>query len=207
MQWQREVRAYTAEVLNRASALPEGAPLQSHVRFSWSFDRRELTGGNRVTIDLESVLPDGRVVRSQEIGGEVVLCDDGNATSSLGVLALTGLGTGLGVDLAMLALGATLNPIGWGLLGGALLLAASATGAGIVVDVGRVKAAEQRWSDLYLIALARHAADVRSVVVDSAVPALSAPPIEGAAAERWPPVPPEVEAVRQARQQDKDQPG
>lgn len=176
LQWQREVRAYTAEVLNRASDLPDGAPLQSRARFSWSFDRRYLSGGSSVTVELATMLPDGRVVTSQDVRGEVVLWNDGNAPNFLSVLALTGLGTGLGVDVAMLALGATLSPIGWGLMGGALAVTAVVAAADVLADVGRIRAAEQRWSDLYLIALTRHAADVRSVVVDGTVPTLTPPP-------------------------------
>jgi hypothetical protein len=181
--WQRSVREYTADVLNRAVALPlpsptsdetkNEAPLQSRARFDWTFDHRDSMEGERhVTIALETVLPDGRVVTSKEVKGAVSLWNEAGLENSMLAASMAGLGTALGANL-LVATGASTSPIGWAVMGGACTLSAIALGAACLTSIMRMDAVEERWSDLYLQALRAHAADVRHVLVDSGVPALA----------------------------------
>lgn len=172
--WQREVKAYTAAVLNdAASPLPAGAPLETRVRFTWTFDHRDsMVGAERVAIAVESVLPDGRVVTSADTSAEVAMWNEAGPETAFAISGAFALGAALGVDVVLLLLQATASPIGWAALGVAVVVATGATAVAVGLNVARVAAVQERWSDLYLVALRWHAADVRRVLVDGGVPAI-----------------------------------
>lgn len=173
--WQRQLRDYTASALNRATAeLPAGPPLETRARFTWTRNyRNSAAGGERVTIMLETALPDGRIVASKDVDGEVGLWNEVGPETALAFSGETALGAALGVNLSMLVLVASTSPVAWALLGASLAVAATAGVTAVVVSVMRVSAVEQRWSDLYLKALRTHAADVRAVLLEGGVPKLT----------------------------------
>jgi hypothetical protein len=176
--WQREVANYTASSLATLLSSPESAPPAST---TVGFDLAgpsplQIGPWKSITITMTSTLPDGSVVRSQPVEGNL---DD------VGEYALvTGLGVGgtvLDITSVIASLFFFTNPgletgaIFFGALLGGLALNVAQSGAQYVVAASE----ETRWSDLYAQALRQHAKDIRAGVgtgpPPGMVPASTAP--------------------------------
>lgn len=170
--WERDVQAYTADVLARAAApLPEGAPLRTQARFTWTYARRDGPfAGRAVTVDLETLLPDGRVVTSAPVQGPVVLLGETGIPFSMMMLGMGGASATLGAMLVLLTVGAPLTPVTALIAVVPAALGLVSLGYGVYAEIAVPLAARERWSDLYLRALRAHAADVRRVLVEDGVP-------------------------------------
>ena len=158
--WQREVQNYTATSLNTLLATSEDAPA---ARTVVSMDLAgpsaiQIGTWKEMTITLTSTLPDGTVVKSEPVTGNV---DDG-----LEYALTTGLGIGGTVldmtsAVAFIFLFIAPSPevmiIAIGALVGGLALNIAQSSSQYFVAL----AEERRWSNLYAQALTAHARDVR----------------------------------------------
>jgi hypothetical protein len=174
--WQREVANYTATTLNRALSTQDAAPAAATTA---SFDLAEpppfsFGPKKRMTITLTSTLPDGNVVRSKPVTGDL---------DTFGEVALVG-GLGVGgtlVDIAAIA--AVLYFITTPSIETAGVLLFGSLALGLLLNVAQgaaeqvvVLSQETRWSDLYAKALREHATDVRNGVGRGPPPEMLATP-------------------------------
>jgi hypothetical protein len=160
--WQREVANYTATSLNTILSTPEDAP---PARTIVSFDLGspsviQIGTWKEMTITLTSTLPDGSVIKSQPVTGNIddpieytIITGMGVGGTVLDVTA--GVATllffftgGRDPNLGLIAIGA--------LLGGLTLNLGQSAGQYLVAA-----SEEKRWSNLYAQAIEKHAADVR----------------------------------------------
>lgn len=158
--WQREVQNYTATSLNTLLSTEEDAPAARTIA---SFDLAgpsaiQIGTWKEMTITLTSTLPDGSVVRSEPVTGNI---DDGfeyALTTGLGVG-----GTVLDVTSAVAFIFLFIAPspevmiIAVGALVGGLALNIAQSSSQYFIAASE----ERRWSNLYAQALTAHARDVR----------------------------------------------
>ena len=180
--WQREVANYTARSLNTLLATPEDAPV---ARTTVTFDLGApgvLQIGTWKTMDivLTTVLPDGRIVKSEPVTGSI---DD--PLEYAGYTALGVCGTALDVGAGILAITFFL-PCGFapfgeytllvlvGALVGGLSLNLAQSGAQYLIAASE----ETRWSNLFAVALKQHAQDIRDGKAKPPPP--PPPPLPGA---------------------------
>lgn len=161
--WQREVANYTASALNESLAADETAPLaRTIVTFDLaSPSALQLGAWKEMTIGLTSTLPDGTVVRSAPVTGNI---DDGVEHA-----LVTGMGIGgtvLDVTAGISAIFFIVSP---SYVTGAVFIGALL--GGLALNIGQSSAQyfvalseEGRWSDLYATALRAHVADVRAQI-------------------------------------------
>jgi hypothetical protein len=188
--WQREVQNYTATSLNTVLSTSEDAP---NARTVISFDMAspsaiQLGTWKEITITLTSTLPDGTVVKSQPLTGNI---DDpleyaAMTAASIGGTVLNATGTialilffftGTNPVLGVVAIGA--------LVGGILLSVGQSVGQYFVASNE-----ERRWSNLTAQAISAHAADVRKVMsAPRRAPTPPAPPQPPPPGEAGPPDP------------------
>ena len=159
--WQREVANHTATSLNALLSTDDNAP---NARTVVSFDLAgpsviQIGTWKEMTISLISTLPDGSVVRSAPLTGNI---DDG-----LEYAAVTSLGVGgtiLDVTAGISSIFFVFSPslltgaIFIGALIGGLTLNLAQSGSQYLVAGSE----EKRWSDLYATALTQHAKDIRA---------------------------------------------
>lgn len=158
--WQREVQNYTATSLNTLLSTQDDAPAARTIA------SMELSGPSAIqigtwkemTVTLTSTLPDGTVVKSEPISGNI---DDG-----LEYAVTTALGIGGGVLDVTSAIAFVLyfvapTPevlfIAIGSLVGGLALNIAQSSSQYFIAASE----ERRWSDLFAQALTAHARDVR----------------------------------------------
>lgn len=161
--WQREVANYTASSLNEALGTDDTAPV---ARTIVSFDLAspsalQIGTWKEITIGLTSTLPDGTVVKSAPVIGNI---DDGLEYGI--VTAMSVGGTMLDVTAGIASIFFIFQPsfVTGGIFIGALL-------GGLVLNVGQSTAQyfvaiseEGRWSNLYADAIRAHARDVRAQI-------------------------------------------
>jgi hypothetical protein len=161
--WQREVANYTASSLNEALGTDDTAPV---ARTIVSFDLAspsalQIGTWKEITIGLTSTLPDGTVVKSAPVTGNI---DDGLEYGI--VTAMSVGGTLLDVTAGIASIFFIFQPsfVTGGIFIGALL-------GGLVLNVGQSTAQyfvavseEGRWSNLYADAIRAHAKDVRAQI-------------------------------------------
>ena len=180
--WQREVANYTAATLNASLSANENAPVaRTVVTFDLASPSTFQVGTwKEMTIHITSTLPDGTVVKSAVLTGNI---DD-----PLEYAVVTAMGVG-GTVLSVTAGVASIffifsqTPVTGIIFIGALL-------GGLSLDIGQSVAQyvvagseEVRWSNLYVQALAAHAKDVRTQIgrgppvgARPPLPSLSPPP-------------------------------
>ncbi len=172
--WQREVQNYTATSLNTLLAADDEAPTARTIATMDLAGPSALQIGTwkEMTIGLTSTLPDGTVVKSEPVTGNI---DDGfeyAVTTTLGVSATVLEVTSVA---ALLYSVVTRDPNGWlvvlgSLVGGIGLYVAQSSSQYIIA------ASEQtRWSNLYAGALSQHARDVRTRIGTGPPPRPPAP--------------------------------
>lgn len=158
--WQREVQNYTASSLNTLLGTTEEAPA---ARTVVSMDLAgpsaiQIGTWKEMTVTLSSTLPDGSVVKSEPVSGNI---DDG-----LEYALTTGLGVGGTVldvtsAIAFIVLFIAPSPevmiLAVGALVGGLALNITQSSSQYFVSFSE----ERRWSNLYAKALAQHAQDIR----------------------------------------------
>ncbi|MBI1944438.1 MAG: hypothetical protein HYS27_02010 [Deltaproteobacteria bacterium] len=158
--WQREVQNYTATSLNTLLSTPDDAPA---ARTITSMDLAgpsaiQIGTWKEMTIALTSTLPDGTVVKSEPVTGNI---DDGFEYA-----VVTGLGVGgtvLDVTSAVafiflfISQDPTVMYVAIGALVGGLALNIAQSSSQYFVAASE----ERRWSNLYAQALAAHAREVR----------------------------------------------
>lgn len=194
--WQREVSNYTARSLNTLLATPEDAPV---ARTTVTFDLGApgiLQLGTWKTMDIvvTSVLPDGRVVKSEAVTGNI---DD--PLEYAGYTALGVCGTVLDVGAGILALtlflpcagvggafGPATLPIVIGALVAGLGLNLAQSGAQYLIAASE----ETRWSNLFAVALKQHAQDILAGKGTRPPPPPAAPTTAPPAPAAGPPAPP-----------------
>ena len=158
--WQREVQNFTATSLNTLLTTPDDAPAARTIATMDLAGPSALQIGTwkEMTVSLTSTLPDGTVVKSEPITGNI---DDGfeyALTTGLGVG-----GTVLDVTSAVAFLFLFIAPspqvliIAIGSLVGGLALNITQSSSQYFVAASE----ERRWSNLYAAALTAHARDVR----------------------------------------------
>lgn len=160
--WQREVANNTASALNTILSTDDNAPA---ARTVVSFDLAspsviQIGTWKEMTITLSSTLPDGSVVKSQPVVGNI---DD--------PLEYTAV-TALGVGGTVLDVTAGIASIFFILSGGSFEAGVVFIGAllgGLALNVAQsgsqyiiAGSEESRWSDLYQRALLQHAKDIRA---------------------------------------------
>jgi hypothetical protein len=160
--WQREVQNYAATSLNTLLSTSETAPV---ARTVVSFDMGspsaiQIGTWKEMTITLTTTLPDGTVVKSQPVTGNI---DDPleyalMTGASVGGTVLNAVGT-IAIILYLFtgATDPTLGLVALGSLVGGILLSVTQSGAQYFVAANE----EKRWSNLFANALTAHAADVR----------------------------------------------
>jgi hypothetical protein len=161
--WQREVANYTASALNESLGSDDMAPA---ARTIVSFDLAspsalQLGTWKEMTIGLTSTLPDGTVVKSAPVTGNI---DDGVEHA---------LVTGMGIGGTVLDVTAGISSIFF-IFSPSFVTGAVFVGAllgGLALNIGQSSAQyvvalneEVRWSDLYATALRAHVADVRAQI-------------------------------------------
>jgi hypothetical protein len=179
--WQREVQNYTAKSLNKLLATDEASAVATTtVSFDLASPASLQVGPwKEMAITLTSTLPDGSVVKSEPVVGNI------DSVAEYGIV------TALGVGGTILDVGAAVASIWFvfeqsfeagavfiGALVGGLTLHLAQNASEYVVSGSE----ERRWSDLFVDALEQHADDVRSGKRARAV-SPSAPP---------PPLPPKA---------------
>jgi hypothetical protein len=189
--WQREVSNYAARSLNTLLAAPEDAPV---ARTTVTFDLGApgvLQIGTWKTMDivLTTVLPDGRIVKSEPVTGNIDDPLEYAGYTALGVCG-TALDVGAGILAITLFLPCGFAPFGEytilvlvGALVGGLGLNLAQSGAQYLIAASE----ETRWSNLFAVALKQHAQDIRAGRVKAAPPPPAPLP---AAAPTTAPVPP-----------------
>jgi hypothetical protein len=173
--WQREVQNYTATSLNTILQTQEDAPA---ARTVVSFDMAspsaiQIGTWKEITIALTTTLPDGTVVKSQPVTGNI---DDALefalvTGASVGGTVLNATGT-VAIILFFLTQEPALGIVAIGALVGGILLS-------IGQSVGQYFVAsneEKRWSNLYAQALLAHAEDVRKAQLGPKRPLPTPPP-------------------------------
>ena len=193
--WQREVQNYTASTLNELLDTPEtAAPVQTIVVFDLASPSAIQIGTwKEMTIELTTMLPSGRVVRSEAVTE--------NIDNPFEYFIATGLTvTGSFLDVAV-AIGTIILFVGLpGLLSSGWACGCLIAGlvVGLALNLGQTLAAyliagseETRWSNLYQRALTQHARDIeRALAAGPALPPQPAPSstTPGAPGGRPPPV-------------------
>lgn len=176
--WQREVQNYTASTLNELLDTDEMAPpVQTIVVFDLASPGAfQLGTWKEMTIELTTMLPSGRVVRSEPITGNI---DDAFEWFAVNGMAFTGSALDVVAAIASLLFVFTGEPWACGMFIGALVV-------GLSLNLGQSLAAflvasseETRWSNLYQRALTQHARDIERALATA--PPTSAPPPAGAA--------------------------
>lgn len=182
--WQREVQNYTATSLNTLLTTADDAPTARTIASMDLAGPSALQIGTwkEMTIGLTSTLPDGTVVKSEPVIGNI---DDGfeyAVTTTLGVSATVLEVTSVA---ALLYSVVTRDPNGWLVVLGSLV-----GGIGLYVAQSSsqylIAASEQtRWSNLLATALTAHARDVRTRIgtgppprPPAPIPSPSAPPTD-----------------------------
>lgn len=160
--WQREVGNHTASSLNTLLSTDDAAPA---ARTVVSFDLAspsaiQIGTWKEMTITLISTLPDGSVVKSKPIVGNIDDPLEYAAVTSLGVTG-TILDVTAGVaSIAFFILGGQSFEVGLifigALLGGLTMNIAQSASQYVVAG-----SEETRWSNLFQVALVQHAKDVR----------------------------------------------
>jgi hypothetical protein len=188
--WQREVANYTATSLNTLLSAPEDAPV-AHTVITFDLASPsviQIGTWKEMTIGLSSTLPDGTVVKSELLTGNI---DD-----PIEYALITGASVGGTVLDAVAAISILLFVFTQQPLVGLVALTALVGGISLHIaqSVGQYVIAsneEKRWSNLYAQALARHADDIRRAVVKNGGirPTPAAPP-PGAPAVPGPGAPP-----------------
>ncbi len=200
--WQREVQNYTATTLNEILRTPDTVPpVQTIVVFDLASPSAIQIGTwKEMTIELTTMLPSGRVVKSKPVTENI---DDVIEYFLLHGLMFTGSVLDVGVAIGTLfvfmgapLLGIVLSPglacgclIG-GLVGG-LLLNAGQTLAAYLISGSE----ETRWSNLYQRALVQHARDIQAALAAGpslapTPPARPAPPPPSTSSPRTSPASP-----------------
>lgn len=161
--WEREVGNFTADKLNTLLGTDETAPAAETIV---SFDLAspsaiQIGTWKEMTIEITTRLPNGQVVRSEPVIG--------NIDSPLEYFAVQGMtfaGSALDVaaGIASLVYVFTQNPYACGCFIGALI-------GGLTLNLGQSIATylvagsdEKRWSNLFAKALKQHAADIQRAV-------------------------------------------
>ena len=173
--WQREVANHTATSLNTLLSTDDNAPTAHTVV---SFDLAgpsviQIGTWKEMTITLISTLPDGSVVRSAPMTGNI---DD-----ALEYAAITGLGIGgtiLDVTAGISSIFFVFSP---SFLTGAVFIGALLGGLALnLVQSGSqyliAGSEEKRWSDLFAQALKQHATDIRAGIGKGPPPATTKTP-------------------------------
>jgi len=173
--WQREVANYTASALNESLGTDEMAPpARTIVTFDLaSPSALQLGTWKEMTIGLTSTLPDGTVVKSAPVTGNI---DDGVEHA---------LVTGMGIGGTVLDVTAGISSIFFifspSYVTGAVFIGALL--GGLALNIGQSSAQyfvalseEGRWSDLYATALRAHVADVRAQIGRGPPPPKAPPP-------------------------------
>jgi len=160
--WQREVANHTASSLNTLLSTDDAAPA---TRTVVSFDLAspsaiQIGTWKEMTITLISTLPDGSVVKSKAVTGNIDDPLEYAAVTSLGVTG-TILDVTAGVaSIAFFILGGQSFEVGLifigALLGGLAMNIAQSASQYVVAG-----SEETRWSNLFQVALVQHARDVR----------------------------------------------
>jgi hypothetical protein len=173
--WQREVANYTASALNESLGTDDMAPAaRTIVTFDLaSPSALQLGPWKEITIGLTSTLPDGTVVRSAPVTGNI---DDG-----LEHALVTGMGIGgtvLDVTAGISSIFFIFSP---SFVTGAVFIGALV--GGLALNIGQSTAQyfvalseEGRWSDLYATALRAHVVDVRAQIGRGPPPLKTPPP-------------------------------
>ncbi|MCC7072262.1 MAG: hypothetical protein IT383_13120 [Deltaproteobacteria bacterium] len=172
--WQREVQNYTATSLNTLLSTDDDAPPARTIASMDLAGPSALQIGTwkEMSIGLTSTLPDGTLVRSEPVTGNI---DDGfeyAVTTTLGVSATV---LEVASVAALLYSVVTRDQNGWyvvlgSLVGGIALYVAQSSSQYIIA------ASEQtRWSNLYANALTKHARDVRGRIGSGPPPRPPAP--------------------------------
>lgn len=178
--WQREVQNYTATTLNELLDTPDTvAPVQTIVVFDLASPSAIQIGTwKEMTIELTTMLPSGRVVRSEPVTE--------NIDNPFEYFVSTGLMvTGSVLDVAV-AIGTIILFVGLpGLLTSGWACGCLIAGlvVGLVLNLGQTLTTyliagseERRWSDLYQRALTQHARDIeRALAAAPPPPAKRAP--------------------------------
>jgi hypothetical protein len=161
--WQREVGNYAATSLNTILSTNEDAPA---ARTIVTFDLAspsviQIGTWKEMTIGLSSTLPDGTVVKSEPLSGNI---DDPFEYALLTGASIGGTVLDATAAISILLFVFTQNP----LIG---LVALTSLVGGITLHVGQsvgqyvIAAREEgRWSNLFAQALAQHAEDIRKAV-------------------------------------------
>ena len=161
--WQREVANYTASSLNEALGTDEAAPVaRTVITFDLASPSSLQIGiWKEITIGLTSTLPDGTVVKSAPVVGNI------DNTLEYGVVTAMGVGgTILDVTAGISSIFLIFQPsfVTGAVFVGALL-------GGLALNVGQSSAQylvavseEGRWSDLYADAIRAHARDIRAQI-------------------------------------------
>lgn len=163
--WQREVQNYTATSLNTLLSTSEEAP---NARTVISFDMGspsaiQLGTWKEMTITLTSTLPDGTVVKSTPLTGNI---DDpleyaAMTAASVGGTVLNAAGTIAIILFFFTGAGdPTLGFVAIGALVGGIVLSATQSVSQYFIAANE----EKRWSNLTAQALTAHAADVRKAM-------------------------------------------
>jgi hypothetical protein len=174
--WQREVANHTATSLNNVLTTDENAPA---ARTVVSFDLAgpsviQIGTWKEMTISLTSTRPDGSVVRSTPLTGNIDDALEYAAVTSLGVG-----GTILDVTAGISSIFFVFSPsfvtgaVFIGALLGGLALNLAQSGSQYLVAGSE----EKRWSDLYAKALAQHATDVRAGIGKGPPPSTTKTPL------------------------------
>ncbi len=172
--WQREVANHTATTLNKLLVADDTAPA---ARTVVSFDLAspsviQIGTWKEMTITMTSTLPDGSVVRSQPLSGNIDDPLEYATVTSLGVAGtLLDITAGVASIAFILFQDFTTGLIFVGALIGGLTLNLAQSGSQYVVAGSE----ETRWSNLYLQALKQHAKDVRAGIGKGPPPGTSLP--------------------------------
>lgn len=175
--WQREVQNYTATTLNEILSTPDTVPpVQTIVVFDLASPSAIQIGTwKEMTIELTTMLPSGRVVKSKAVTENI---DDPIEYFLLHGLMFTGSVLDVAVAIGTLILFVGLPGLvsgGWacgcliaGLLVGLGLNASQTLAAYLIAG-----SEETRWSNLYQRALVQHARDIQAAL--AAGPSLAPP--------------------------------
>ena len=178
--WQREVANYTATSLNTILQTKDEAP---NARTVVSFDMAspsviQIGTWKEMTITLTTTLPDGTVIKSQPVVGNI---DDPleyalMTATSVGGTVLNATGT-----VAIILFFFSANTGGYNATLG--LIAVGALVGGILLSIGQsvgqyfvAANEEKRWSNLFAKAIAAHAIDVRKASLGPHRPPPEPPP-------------------------------
>jgi hypothetical protein len=194
--WQREVVNFAAASLNDMLDTPEVAePVETIITFDLAGPSAIQIGTwKEMTIELTTVLPSGRIVKSAPLTRNI-----DSALEFFAVNGMTVAGSGLDIvaAIASLVFVFTRDPLACGCFIGALVTGLSLNIGQSVATYFVARAEEGRWSDLFAEALTVHARDVRAAVLQQPErprppPPTGLPPAEGIgeppppAAERLP---------------------